>query len=71
MIYEYNDNVFEWNDNKIIFYDEVHSEVEERYNVIGLVDEVLFVVYTERNENFRIISARKATDFERSLYYGE
>jgi len=67
MIYEYNENVFEWNDNKIIFYDEVHS----RYNVIGLVDEVLFVVYTERNENLRIISARKATDFERSLYYGE
>lgn len=94
MIYENNDKIFEWNDekaklnkikhgvsfkyavrvfdddNKIIFYDEFHSQDEDRYNVIGKVDEVLFVVFTERKENFRIISARKATEFERSLYYG-
>ncbi len=44
------------------------------------IDDVLFVVYTERikrNENgtdidvIRLISARYATNFERGLYYGK
>lgn len=47
---------------------------------IGMVNEILFVVYTERvriEENgtktdiTRLISARLATDFERGLYYGK
>lgn len=42
---------------------------EERWDVIGLVDKVLFVVYTERAENvIRIISARPATKEEINGY---
>ena len=37
---------------------------------IGIAGEVLFVVYTERKETIRLISARLATARERSLYYG-
>ena len=51
--------------------DEEHSdESEERYNVIGCVERILLVVYTERGENnIRIISARRATPKEEKLYY--
>lgn len=42
---------------------------EERWDVIRLVDKVLFVVYTERKENvIRIISARPATKEEINGY---
>lgn len=87
--------------DRIEFYDEAHSEEEDRYQTIGdtsagtsaavemdetvyqsigLVNEILFVVYTERvhlRENgvrtdvIRLISARLATSFERGLYYGK
>ena len=50
------------------FYDAAHSDEEDRYNTIGKVRDVLFVVYTERREYTRIISARKATRRERSWY---
>jgi len=46
-------------------YDITHSDVEDRYIVIGKVEEVLFVVYTEREDRVRIISARLATALER------
>ncbi len=36
-----------------------------------MVDNVLFVVYTERKENIRLISARRATVLERSIYYDQ
>lgn len=45
------------------------SDTEDRWNVIGRVEDVLFVVYTERNERTRIISARKATQEEINEYY--
>ena len=47
---------------------------------IGKINEILFVVYTERirtenngkqTEVTRLISARLATNFERGLYYGK
>ena len=60
--------VFE-DENYIEWYDTEHSKTEERYNVLGMVHDVLFVVYTERRDNVRIISARLATKQERSLYY--
>jgi hypothetical protein len=43
--------------------DENYSdESEERYNVIGCVERIVFIVYTERGENnIPIISARRAT----------
>ena len=43
---------------------------EERFQTIGMVDKVLFVVYTERGENKRIISARPADKAERRSYNG-
>ena len=43
---------------------------EMRFVIIGMVSEVvLTVVYTERGENMRIISARKATKHEEREYY--
>ena len=90
------------------FYDEEHSENEDRYDTIGdieagkiseseqtdrenvivgnvnqfigKVNDILFVVYTERMKKeadgrktdvIRLISARMATNFERGLYYGK
>ena len=46
-----------------------HSIDEDRFIAIGRVGEVLFVVFTERKENIRLISARLATEKERSIYY--
>lgn len=53
------------------FYDNNHSESEERYSYIGSImgDLVLFVTSTDRNGKIRIISARKATRKERNYYY--
>ena len=58
-----------YDENRIEFYDEAHSEREDRYNVIGMVRNILFVVYTERKGSIRIISAREADPKERRLYY--
>jgi len=43
---------------------------EERWQTLGMVGKVLFVVYTERGENKRIISARIAEKHERRSYNG-
>ena len=50
--------------------DDLHSEDEDRSVVLGLslLSRVLLVVYTERRERIRIISARKATPVERFQY---
>jgi hypothetical protein len=50
--------------------DELHSEDEPRSITLGLslLAKVLLVVYTERKEKIRIISARKATPSERYQY---
>ena len=53
----------------IEMYDFEHSTDEDRYIAIGMVGDVLFVVFTERSERIRIISARLATEAERRLYY--
>ena len=43
---------------------------EIRYVIIGMVNEVILtVVYTERGERIRVISARKATKHEQREYY--
>ena len=49
-------------ENYIEMYDFEHSTEEDRYIAIGCVGEVLFVVFTERKENIRLISARLATE---------
>jgi uncharacterized DUF497 family protein len=43
---------------------------EERWQTIGKVGPVLFVVYTERGEDKRIISARFTNKTERRSYNG-
>ncbi|UTD07138.1 BrnT family toxin [Treponema denticola] len=60
---------FVFNDNnRIELFDINHSGTEDRIITIGKVDKVLFVVYTERGDKTRIISARTATKAERRLY---
>ncbi len=46
---------------------------EERWRIIGLAGgQVLFVVYTERdNDVTQVISARKATKSEERSYFGQ
>ena len=43
---------------------------EERWQTLGKVGTVLFVVYTERGEDKRIITARPADKLERRSYNG-
>ncbi|MGB6675955.1 MAG: BrnT family toxin [Terriglobales bacterium] len=44
---------------------------EERFVMIGMADGniLLFVAYTEREERIRIISARRATQYEQDDYF--
>lgn len=59
-------------ENRLERYDSEHSEYEDRYITIGLINGVAYlvmVVYTERGEAIRLISARKATNAERRAYY--
>ena len=58
-------------ENRIYEFDEEHSDYEERRKVIGMVENILFVVYTERGEKLRLISARNATRREKEDYYGQ
>lgn len=55
--------------NRIELRDEEHSTEEDRWQVIGKVDDILFVVYTDREDRTRIISARRADKNERRIYY--
>ncbi|MBR3745510.1 MAG: BrnT family toxin [Selenomonadaceae bacterium] len=55
-------------ENRIERYDQKHSQDEDRWQVIGMVEDVLFVVYTEREETTRLIMAREASPKERSEY---
>ncbi|MCX4328676.1 MAG: BrnT family toxin, partial [Lachnospiraceae bacterium] len=52
-------------ENRIEIYDKEHSIKEDRYITIGMANDVLFVVYTERYPKTRLISARLATAKER------
>ena len=58
-------------EERIEYYDRLHSSDEDRYVVIGCVQGVLYVVYTMRRDVARIISARMASNQERMIYYGE
>ncbi len=61
-------------DMRLEFPDLEHSEDEERYRTIGLVHDVLTVVYCDRLDSetgetvIRMISARLATTTERNAY---
>jgi uncharacterized DUF497 family protein len=62
-------------DARFAFYDPHKVEMsdfsgpnEERWKIIGMVDKLLLVVYTERGERIRLISARAATRAEQEEY---
>ena len=65
----FEDAKFVFNDPfKVVLPDLYHGE-EERWLAIGIVNRVLFVVFTERGESIiRIISARVGTTAEEKLY---
>ena len=54
----------------ITFLDDEHSINETRFITIGLSNKqrLLLVAHTDRNENIRIISARKGTKDEENFY---
>lgn len=52
-------------------FDESHSIFEERVKTVGRVGKILSVIYTERGERNRIISARPANKEEEEEYYGQ
>ena len=59
-------------ENTIDFFDDARSAYEHRYINIGQINGVtiiVMVVYTERENAIRLISARKATNLERRMYY--
>ena len=59
-------------ENRIEFFDAAHSDEEDRYITIGMIGNVAYivmVVFTDRDEAIRLISARKATKQERRMYH--
>jgi len=54
----------------LTIHDPLHSEDEDRFILMGnsFKNQLLVIVYTERGDNIRIISARKATKKERNQY---
>ena len=58
-----------FDENRIEEFDELHSDFEDRYKIVGKVEKILAVIYTERKENYRIISARLADKDEEADYY--
>lgn len=58
--------------NAIEFYDKEHSSLDEdRYICIGDIGNflIVYVVYTDRKGNIRMISARPAEPVEEARYY--
>lgn len=50
--------------------DEREDYGEERFLLIGMAEgEMLSVIYTERQERFRLITARRATKHEQDHYF--
>ena len=52
-------------------FDEIHSNFEDRIKTVGFVMNVLAVIYTERGDRTRIISARRADRDEEAEYFGQ
>lgn len=57
----------------VVLTDDAHSFAEQRYLIIGESNQhrVVLVVYTERGEATRLISARPATTREEKVYEEE
>jgi len=56
-------------EQRLEYFDEVHSSSEDRYITIKFAGKVLMVVYTFRNLIYRTISARITTEKERRAYF--
>ena len=57
--------------NAIEIFDNDHSENEDRYKIIGILQSrviVLSLIFTERGQTIRVISARKANKEEKKIY---
>ena len=53
-------------------FDYAHSQYEDRWQALALVEKVLFIVFTEEEEDvIRLISARIADGDEERIYNGE
>jgi uncharacterized DUF497 family protein len=54
----------------LTFSDTDHAETEDRSRTYGISNKtrLLVVIHTERKNNVRIISARKATRYEKNIY---
>ncbi len=59
-----------FDENAIKITDNRKDYGEQRFQLIGAIDNIaiVFVAYTNRNQNIRLISARKANKKERGLY---
>ncbi len=60
-----------FDEQALLEYDEIHSENEDRFRILGCSDggNILLVVYCVRvGSIIRIISSRKATDYEKKGY---
>ena len=60
-----------FDENRIDEFDELHSDFEDRYKVIGKVENIIVVIYAERGDRNRIISARDAEKYEKEDYYAQ
>lgn len=64
-------NVF-YDERAILFDDPDHSEEEERFLIIGNTDDKICIVshcYKDCKNTIRLISARKATQKEKAIYF--
>lgn len=59
-----------FDEDKIVYKDILHSKIEERFILLGNTKNkrLLYVVYTKRNSNIRIISARDINKKETHVY---
>ena len=64
-----------YDEKAILFFDEAHSNNEERFILLGLSDLLNILVvchcYKENNKTIRIFSCRKATTKEQKYYIKE
>ena len=61
-----------WDDPNVFFeFDSEHSDAEDRVKVIGFSERnrMLSVIFTERDDGIRIITARKASPADQATYY--
>lgn len=62
-----------YDENAIEFYDDTHSENEDRFLMLGISSGLRLLLvcycYLEKAETIRIISARKATKNESKYYW--